>query len=51
MLYICTCKHVDQDALHGTNVRVYNQGNLGSKCTVCGTKIAAGALKAEKAKK
>lgn len=38
----CTCKHVDQDKLHGPNMRVFNRSvikgptpNADHTCTVC----------------
>lgn len=36
----CSCKHDQQDKLHGTGMRVMNadQKGLNVTCTVCGTK-------------
>lgn len=31
----CTCKNTQQDALHGSQMRVFNDGEGQSKCTSC----------------
>ena len=43
----CTCKHEQQDKIHGPNMRVYNRGillknptpNANYTCTVCLKKV------------
>jgi len=45
MISSCTCKHADQDALHGRGRRVFNPCKPGAwkagakphRCTVCGS--------------
>lgn len=32
----CSCKHEEQDKLHGKGMRVHNVTTKGYKCTVCG---------------
>ena len=35
----CTCKHDNQDKIHGISNRVFNNTSGGQgKCTICGTK-------------
>jgi hypothetical protein len=37
MIATCTCKHDDQDKLHGAGKRVFNPTADGKiRCTVCG---------------
>lgn len=37
----CTCKHEDQDQLHGKGLRVHTTDKKGNEhCTVCGPKPA-----------
>ena len=35
MILKCTCKHKEQDELHGKGKRVFNKTTNGYKCTVC----------------
>ena len=41
MISSCTCKHKEQDKLHGKGNRVFNQGTKEYRCTVCGNKKGA----------
>jgi len=36
MIDKCTCKHKDQDEIHGAGMRAFTVGNKEARCTVCG---------------
>jgi len=36
MIIKCECKHETQDRINGKQMRVFNKGIKGFKCTVCG---------------
>lgn len=47
MIMKCTCKHSQQDEMHGHGMRVHNQcagkTNIKYRCTVCGSEKEASA--------
>lgn len=49
MIYRCTCKHEQQDKMHGQNMRVFNRVNKKAtptyRCTVCSLLVEVGGKK------
>lgn len=39
MILQCTCKHEEQDKLHGKGKRVYNECKTKARCSVCGHEV------------
>ncbi len=37
----CKCESTFQDKTYGKRMRVFNEGDKGATCTVCGTKLNA----------
>jgi len=44
----CSCRHAEQDKLHGPGLRVHNPSEKGLRCTVCGAEKIVEQKKPEK---